>query len=140
MPPYTGDIRIQGLHVVNVLTAARALVAKLATMRVESSNPLQPELSDLAEAANRLAQFEREAKSRGALRHTTDANDLAQALDAARGLLNATAAQREVLRMSPEEVAAEFDVFSADEPAETQTETPVAAKSEPKEDDPFAVP
>lgn len=152
MAPYTGDIRIQGLHVSNVLNAARALVAKLAgfggAQKVVGAAVLE-ELTELESAVNRLAQFEREAKTRGTLKHTTDADDLAQALDAARGLLSATPGQRDALHMSEEESAAAFD--SDELFADAVAEAPPAVEGggpdpmgEPDgadaPEDPFAVP
>lgn len=142
MAPYTGDTRIQGLHVVSVLNAARALIGKLAgyggAEKLYGNGVANPELTDLEDAVNRLVQFEREAKSRGTLKHTTDATDLVQALDAARGLLKATASQRDAMSMSEEESAAAFD---ADDLFGEPAAQPVA-QTEPGEDesepDPFA--
>lgn len=140
---YTGDLRIQGLHVANVLTAAKALVAKLSTFQIPPA--LRSELSDLEDTVNRLAQFEREAITRGTLKHGTDGGDLVAALDAARGLLSATASQREALHMSAQDAAEEFsveelmtDTVAGAAPAEEQ-----AAETEPApapSDDPWNVP
>jgi hypothetical protein len=113
---FHGDIRIQGLHVARVLAAAKALVATLSRhggSRKLGVSFIHSELSELEDAVNRLAQFEREAKSRGTLKHTTDAAALARALDAARGLLDASPTQRDILRMSTAEVA---EAFSLDGP------------------------
>lgn len=146
---YTGDLRIQGLHVANVLNVSKALVAKLSTFQIPPS--LRAELTDLEDAVNRLVQFEREAITRGTLKHGTDAGDLVAALDAARGLLNATPSQREALHMSTQDAAEEFSVdglmtdMFGPEPPKVAEAQPVAgdAKTEPApapRDDPWEVP
>ncbi len=147
---YTGDLRIQGLHVANVLNVAKALVAKLSTFQIPPS--VRGELTDLEDAVNRLVQFEREAITRGTLKHGTDADDLVAALDAARGLLNATQGQREALHMSTQDAAEEFSVDSlvtdmfGPEPVANKPATPEVAQAQPGEpapapaDDPCGVP
>ena len=139
---YTGDLRIQGLHVANVLNVAKALVAKLSTFQAPPS--MRAELTDLEDAVNRLVQFEREAITRGTLKHGTDAGDLVAALDAARGLLNATPNQREALNMSAQDAAEEFSVDGL----MTDPESVKVAEARPAEtegvpapaDDPWDVP
>lgn len=132
---YTGDLRIQGLHVANVLNVAKALVAKLSTFQIPPS--LRAELTDFEDAVNRLVQFEREAITRGTLKHGTDAGDLVAALDAARGLLSATSSQREALHMSAEDAAEEFSVDSLMTDA---TEPPKVAEAQPAETEPAPAP
>lgn len=115
------DGRVLGIHVLAVVRAAKLLTAKRAGVARKSvPRALVDELEELENAVNGLVQFEREAATRGTLR-PTDPGEIAQLIERARGMMERSVEERDVLD------AAATDAFDlADEP--------------PAMDDPFAVP
>lgn len=87
MPPYNTDERVQGLHYLSVVDAAKVLVAGLAANKLVfekfRNTPIESELHDLIREVNRLSMFERRAAVRGTVK-ATEGEDVARAVKEAR--------------------------------------------------------
>lgn len=138
MPLSYSDDNVRGLHVLAVLTAARELVATLATNGgAESLAPLiTTELEKLAHEANRLAQFERECAARGTLK-PIEPRYLAQILSDAETVRSLTADERDTANMTDTQADAAFAPGGLFAPEAVAQARPAEGQEEPIEDDPF---
>lgn len=129
MPPFGPDEKVQALHVLSVIRAARDLVAAITraggAARV-SADAVRDQIVGLCNETNRLAVYEARAAARGTVKELSDAR-LANAVDELRRTIPRTADEEEILDMSAGDIA---DAFSP-EPA------PKAPAAPPSDADPF---
>jgi hypothetical protein len=137
------DARIQGLHILAVLAAARTLATTLALNGgAGKACPLiQAELQALVDEIDTLSRFEREAQVRGTIRGTEGA-EIAALLDASRNARNLTGVQRAAARMDEDEVGQAFDSedLFADPAGAPAVATPEPDDTTDPNADPFGVP
>lgn len=130
MPPYSNDERVQGLHYLSVLEAAKAFVAHV-TMNTElrhqvAGTPAETLLAALIAEVNRLSMFERRASTRGTVKETSG-EDVERAVKIARERPDVTLEEREMAEAGDVE-----DMFSLgdEEPVTKTDETPADANGE----------
>ncbi len=121
-PPFGPDEKVQAIHVLSVVAAARALVAAVARngghLKV-SADMLRDEIKILCNEANRLAVYEARAAARGTVKELSDER-LASAVEDLRRRITLSADDEEVLDMSDEQIA---ETFSAESLATAESES-----------------
>jgi hypothetical protein len=112
MPPFGPDEKIQAIHVLSVVAAARALVAAVSrnggSAKV-SADALRDELKALCNETNRLGVYEARAAARGTAKELSDER-LADAVEHLRRSITLTADDEELLDLSDEQIADAFGV------------------------------
>ena len=127
MPPFSPDEKVQAIHVLSVLEAARELVASVTRNgghEKVSADALRDEIKTLCTEAGRLAVYEARAAARGSIKDLSDER-LTAAVQELREKLTLTPDQEEVLDMSAKEVS---DAFDADELLKDHDSEPAAAE------------
>jgi hypothetical protein len=123
-PPFGPDEKVQAIHALSVIRAARELVAAItrcggaARVRADS---VRDEIASLCDETNRLAVYEARAAARGSVKELSDAR-LSAAVDELRRTVPKSVDEEEILDMTDDDVA---ETFSAD------------ALTKPPDDDPF---
>jgi len=139
MPPtYSDDERVQGLHFLSVIDAAKAVAAALVTdaqaRHAIAGTAIERALQTLATEVNRLSMFERRAGARGTVQ-TTEGADMARTVQAARSKADLTLEQGDAMKQAASvDAESAFDVENVLGPA--KVEKPAAA---PGTDDDLAV-
>jgi hypothetical protein len=114
MPPFSPDEKVQAIHVLSALEAARELVAAITRNgghEKVSTDAVRDELKTLCVEAGRLAVYEARAAARGSVRELSDER-LTAAVQELRAKITLSVDTEEILDMSEKEVS---DAFDADE-------------------------
>ena len=136
MPPFSPDEKVQAIHVLSVIEAARQFVASVTRnggYEKVSADKLRDEIKTLCVETGRLAVYEARAAARGSVKELSDER-LTAAVQELREKITLTADQEEILDMSTKEVS---DAFDADELLKEKDSEPPDERPAPDEADAF---
>lgn len=123
MPPYNTDERVQGLHYLSVVEAAKVLVAGLSANKLLwekfRNTPIESKLHDLVREVNRLSMFERRAAVRGTVK-ATEGEDVARAVKEARDRPDLSLESKDLIAEAAD--ANVDDMFGLDDENDTSPE------------------
>jgi len=138
MPPAGRDDQLHALHVLNVLVAAKALVAAIARTggRLPEATDAETEaMRVLYEETSKLQVFETRARARGTLQAFTD-EQLAEAIQNLRASKILSAGEQSVLESTAKDDAEAFSL-AAEPETKAATDAPSTASS--SDDDAFSL-
>jgi len=117
-PPFGPDEKVQAIHALSVIRAARVLVAAITRSggpaRVRADT-VRAEIAALCEETNRLAVYEARAAARGGVKELSDER-LSAAVEDLRRAVPKSADEEEILDMTDDDVDKAFSADSLVEP------------------------